>query len=228
MEDTVIHGSFRVARTLALGTIVSCGLLVAAQSAKADDFIIHDTVEGTPISISTNGDPTRIGSAGGCSITGGVEIPFCWSILPPNHNFSDSTRVSIANIGLSEANAPAGTLSDELSFLNVPSQPSTVVQFQFASEINGVTATPTPLPNCQTTPSGPGIPCVAETGTPGPVVASWTWQSGVQDTLSIESDAESTPTVPEPASLILFGSGLAIAGGFLRRRRRLVTPPVAA
>lgn len=40
------------------------------------------------------------------------------------------------------------------------------------------------------------------------------WNDGTVDTVGFQSDAP----VPEPASLILLGSGLAFVGGFLRRR----------
>jgi hypothetical protein len=45
------------------------------------------------------------------------------------------------------------------------------------------------------------------------------------DHIKIQSDF---PEVPEPASLIVFGSGLVVAGGFIRRCRRVVTPSVVA
>ena len=62
-----------------------------------------------------------------------------------------------------------------------------------------------------------------ENGTPQ-LVGTITWKNRtgtITDNIFIQSDV-----APEPASLILFGSGLAIAGGFLRRRKRLVTPSV--
>jgi hypothetical protein len=47
------------------------------------------------------------------------------------------------------------------------------------------------------------------------------WSDGTVDQINFKSGV-----APEPASLMLFGSGLGIAAVFLRRRRRLVTPSV--
>ena len=71
--------------------------------------------------------------------------------------------------------------------------------------------------------------CIPENGAPQDVPGTIKWWSGPNgtgtllrtDEVEIASDVSE---VPEPSSLMLFGSGLAIAGGFLRRRRRLVTP----
>jgi hypothetical protein len=68
---------------------------------------------------------------------------------------------------------------------------------------------------------------VIETGAPQ-LAGTITWSNGTlapttTDNIILASDG----VEPEPATLILFGSGLVIAGGFLRRRHRLaVTPSV--
>jgi len=67
------------------------------------------------------------------------------------------------------------------------------------------------------------VPCLGlcnapETGGPQ-LVGTITWSGGITDRILIESDKEGV--VPEPATLVLLGSGLAMTGGFLRRRLRL-------
>jgi hypothetical protein len=73
---------------------------------------------------------------------------------------------------------------------------------------------------------GPGVPCALVGGCraieTGMVqnLGDIKWSDGTVDQINFKSGV-----APEPASLILFGSGLVLVGGFLRRRR-LVTSSV--
>lgn len=71
-----------------------------------------------------------------------------------------------------------------------------------------------PLGSCSPIPAN--TTCAFETG--GQQFAgSVFWSNGAQYDIFVQSDSPALE--PEPASLMLFGSGLVIAGGFLRRRQ---------
>lgn len=77
------------------------------------------------------------------------------------------------------------------------------------------------LPSCSTAASVGGCQFI-ENGTPQEV-GTITWSDGTVTTVDhIRVESDVPPEVPEPSSLMLFGSGLLIVGGFLQRRRRLV------
>lgn len=228
IRSATVNWSLTRRRSLALWTMVLCGLLLAAQSAKADSFLFNDTVDTspipTPITLTNLDGSTNTRVTPGVCTTTGVQLPCGWNITQPV--LGDTiTFASFTTVGLSGASGTpeANLLSDELSILNIPSGPNSNLVLQFASELEGITPVPA-LPVCA--PAVGGIPCTPETG--GPVPLGFVqWQSGNMDTFFAASDVETT--VPEPTSLILFGSGLAIAGGILRRRRkRVATPSVAA
>jgi hypothetical protein len=85
------------------------------------------------------------------------------------------------------------------------------------TSVNGQEVTNAPCSPVQ--PSGV-VGCNAdETGQPQ-LVGAVTWTNGtntITDQVYLQSDAPAG-VEPEPASLILFGSGLVMLGGFLRRR----------
>jgi PEP-CTERM motif len=88
----------------------------------------------------------------------------------------------------------------------------TSVAFTFQSDPAAVTDPG--LPACSTAVLVGGCQFI-ENGRPQEV-GTITWSDGTVDHIQVSSDVPGT--VPEPASLILLGSGLVMAGGFLRRR----------
>jgi len=122
-----------------------------------------------------------------------------------------------------------GTVSDELDpLVFVPL--NAFVQFKFVSDTTpGVAGEPPDLPcpptGCNITENGTVQQTFDATGT----LITIDWAVGtpsVNETIVAQDTISFASEVPEPGSLILLGSGLAITGGFLRRRRRLATPLV--
>ena len=186
-------------------------LLLAAQSTKAnsigDTIIFHDLTDTLNVDGSSRfALGTQCGAAPEvCTVA--LNAPAALSTLSGNFTFYSSTLPASYLIG--EGN---NTISDELDpLVFVPN--TSMVTFKFISDVVEGAGGPCPLPS-PATPLG----CVTETGqqqTAGTI--TWMDSKGntITDTVAFASNPE-----PEPASLILFGSGLAIAGGFLRRRRR--------
>jgi hypothetical protein len=195
--------------TVLVSLFVVCFVL-AAQSAKADDITFTDLTD-TP----TLGGSSRL-SGITCSLTALVET--CTAILTAPTGFSAAAGLISFRLG---EGSTTGNVSDAFVGVIVP---ATGLSPSFAT----LTFT-SDLPNAAGEANGLGQ-CVflfltacnaVENGTPQ-LVGTITWRNGtntVTDNLRLTSD-----TSPEPASLILFGSGLVIAGGFLRRRRQRVTP----
>jgi len=218
---------------LALSTIVLCGFLLAAQTAKADQFTFIDLTEASITvldcnstgcaTLSTTSPTNGRATLGTCIPASGVapEQPCGLIINAPTG--ATSGIATTANFGLTEG--VNGPLSDEVDVTTVASVGTTpFAQTEFDSCTESA-------PNCtlaQNCNQLGAANCAPENGSTGVQVNTITWSNGATDTIFVESDVEATSTVPEPASLILFGSGLAIAGGFLRRRRRVVTPSPSA
>jgi hypothetical protein len=101
-------------------------------------------------------------------------------------------------------------ISDGLLTTAVINGTSVVFAFQSDPPI----ATDPGLPACSTAVLVGGCQFI-ENGRPQEV-GTITWSDGTVDHIQVASDVPGT--VPEPASLILLGSGLVMACGFLRRR----------
>ena len=219
--------TFRKA-TVLVGLFVVCFVL-AAQSAKADDIIFNDlgdtilvtgTVRFAPLSASCT--VSRVWELCSVTITPPTGGSFGSTSLPNQLNI---LGVSLSGLGISEGNS---TLSDALVISNndIGSRllpPGTVVNF--LSDPPAASGVEASLGICNQKFLGISIPCdITETGEKQHAgTINWVDSGG---TLIAQDNVYFLSEVPEPASLILFGSGLALASGFLRRRWGLVTPSV--
>jgi hypothetical protein len=198
--------------TVLVSLFVVCFVL-AAQSAKADSITTFTDLTDTPTLSGTSARLTLIS----CSLTSLAETCTAF-LLAPFLNLHAPTTIDYT---LGEGTT--GQISDAFhadvsalgAFLTFTSDLPTAL-----GEANGLG--PCPVVIALPTPTA----CNAIENGLAQSVGSITWTpllggNAVTDTFSTQSDVE-----PEPASMILFGSGLVIAGGFLRRRRQLVTPSV--
>jgi len=198
---------------LAVSLLVACFML-APRSAKADDIFFTDL--GDTILVTGNGRFSSLALS--CP-----EAVICTVLIAPpspgdlfsTTNFPHNLANTLFSLGIRENGS--NTLSDALVIANLFSSAAV----NFLSDPPG-TGGDLPGVPCGTVIDGIPVPCdITETGVQQ-LAGTITWVSGKQDRIFFTSDV--TNETPEPASLVLFGSGLALAGGFLRRRWRLGTP----
>jgi len=205
-------------KAISVASLLMVGSVLAGQSAHADTIVFHDLTD--TVTVDGSG---RLGPVAPNTVEcNALEVCRVTLNAPTGYVFSSSTLPT----GLYRIREPGGvTVSDR--FFITPSTfvtGSTSVQFTFDSDV----LEPGVVPCSSVT----GICNVVENGLLQIIPGTITWSPNgiavpssapnIVDNVGFTSDVE-----PEPASLILFGSGLVIAGGFLRRRRRLaVTPSV--
>ncbi len=203
--------------TVLVSLSVICFVL-GAQSAKADDILFNDLTDTLTV---TNLQGGTVTSRLGFTCTSGLDS--CSATLAAPSSGSFTTSAFIYRLG---ETSTTGTLSDSL--VAVPSLPFLLTaNFTFTSDLPTAAGEANGLGNCVVAVLFPNGCNAVESGKPQ-LAGTITWKNSIfgptigTDNIWVVSD----PT-PEPASLILFGSGLVIAGGFLRRRHRLaVTPSV--
>src|SRR5437879_7508862 len=199
--------------------------MLAVRSAKADTITIVDTTDTTTVTL-TGGNDTFLG--GGTVFTCAETAPCIIDIRRAGATQVRTSLNFLLSYTLAEPSTPTQE-SDTLDTSTVGAGP----EFTFNSDRPPVGGTEATLGPC---PSVAGVPtCSATEAANGNLVPGFIlWEDsngipvGPSDTVIVQSDIEAGGQVPEPSSLILFGSGLAIAGGFLRRRRRVVMPSVVA
>ena len=229
----------RFRKAMLLANFFTVCFVLASQSAKAttitNTILIDDKTDTVTVTDPTDRVGPSLSTVPTCGIANVEECALTLS-APPNSTASANTLLSTfllrepGTIGLigngctgSHPLAPLGCVSD--GFASVFTTPS-LVTFTVHSDtsVSGQEVLNAPCPTIQ--PSGV-IGCnLTESGGPQLVGSvTWTDTSGnvVIDKIFLESDVSEAP---EPSSLILFGSGLVIAAGFLRRRRRLLNPLV--
>jgi hypothetical protein len=197
---------------IAVSLFLSGILCLAVQSAKADTFTFLDSTD--TLSIQSSSGVTTVGCSGEtCNLT----------INPPSgYSFDSYTGPGLQQagdyfLGIAEPGVALPTthfLSDEISVF----PPSTALgprQVTFGSDTNETTlntCTNIIVVDCQVTETG---------GVQFGVTINWrnnsTGAVDKTDTINFHSDVE-TPTVPEPGTLVLFGSGLVSIVGFARRK----------
>jgi len=215
-----------------IGLLMVCFML-AAQSAKADDLIFNDLGD----TILVTGTNRFLNMSFSCPVAevcsptisrpsttthfGGTTLPHSTSFLGIG---------TLWTLGITE---PGGgsTLSDALGILGITGNTnlSNAANITFRSDPPGAVGDP-PLAICGSnvvigTITIPVSCDKLETGEKQLAgTINWVDSGG---SIVATDDMYFLSGAPEPASLILFGSGLVIAGGFLRRRHRLaVTPSV--
>jgi PEP-CTERM motif len=235
---------FRMAVVLVI-FLMLC-VMFAAQSAKADtlsstgnNFIINDLGDTITVTDMSSTGRVSLTSIGGLQACGALNVEFCtFALNAPTGTHVDTGSSSIPSVyllsepgtfgvPLSCTGGPlqsSGCVSDGLASVSVPpvGTVGALISLTFHSDPSAANGQEVPVAPCP-----PVIGCSRdEDGTPQ-LVDVVHWSDGTIDNIYVKSDA-GVGVEPEPASLILFGSGLAIAGGFLRRRRRAVTPSVVA
>jgi hypothetical protein len=191
-------------------SLLFASLMLAVQSAKADNIVFNDLTDSPTLSGST-----RLTSISCSSVT-----ETCTAFLPaPFFNIN----AAMITYRLGETST-TGNVSDALLAVVTPLG----VLLTFSSDLPTALGEANGLGPCVVAVLFPGGCNAVENGSPQ-LAGSVTWRNPLTgatstDNFFIQSDLGAT--VPEPASLILFGSGLVIAGGFLRRRRRLAIPSV--
>jgi hypothetical protein len=211
-------------------------VMFAAQSAKAstiNSIIINDLGDTVMVEDPDNTGRVSLTSIGGPQACGVLNLEFCtFALNAPNNTSLDQTPGSSTNI-------PATYLLREPGTLGVPLSCGRAVAPQVLGCVSdGLASAPAALSggtllqqiqlmvHSDTTANGREVPVnvcpptgcnTDENGTPQLIdVVQWT--DGTIDNIYLESDA-GVGSEPEPASLILFGSGLVMAGTFMRRRR---------
>jgi hypothetical protein len=218
----------------------------AAQSAKADtlsttgnNIVINDLGDTVIVQDLNHTGRVSLTSIGGLQACGALNVEFCtFALNAPTGTQVDTATSSIPSVyllrepgtfgvPLSCTGGPvqtSGCVSDGLASVSVPpvGTVGALISLMFHSDA--------PAANGQELPNAPCPPVVGcnrdEDGTPQ-LVDVVHWSNGTVDNIYIQSDA-GVGVEPEPASLILFGSGLVMAWWFLRRRRRAVTPSSVA
>jgi hypothetical protein len=164
--------------------------------------------------------PTLSGPTGlsGCSFVLGT----CIATLKAPSGYSSSGNITLLGYRLGEGSKTgnvsdvfAGGIIGSVATLTFTSDPPTA-----GGEVNGLGPCVAPLLHLTA--------CNAVEDGTMQLVGTITWKQlhgtgTIIDSIYIAS-APDVAVAPEPASLLLFGSGLGITAWFLRRRRRLVTP----
>jgi PEP-CTERM motif len=114
-----------------------------------------------------------------------------------------------------------GVISDALIVYGLPSLGGllpTSAHAIFLSDATVAGAEPGPgLPlSCDQLNAAAGLTGVACTPMNGADSVKVTWSNGTTDTISYQSDAPGV--VPEPASMVLLGSGLLALAGYVKKR----------
>src|ERR1700687_4515938 len=201
-------------------TVLVCLFMVcfvlAAQSAKAESIIFRDLTDSPTLSGSN-----RLTEISCSSVTETCTATLLAPFISANpegivYRLGEGSTIGKVSDTFVGGSFPGSDFNSECEERSCISLTFTSDRPNALGEANG-------LGPCMVPGLFPGCNAV-ENGTPQ-LVGTITWRNRtgapMTDSIFIQSDV-----APEPASLILFGSGLAIAGGFLRRRKRLVTPSV--
>jgi len=183
--------------------------LFIVQPASADNFRfvdinnIIDVNQIVPSGTQTNGHTFTVNSGCGSGAANNENVPCVITISSPTGNPTSPTQsLNIAEAGQTQFVSDTVTASPGSSGTHSYS-------VTFTSDPPGDSSGLAPIS---------GAPSKNENGN---VQDAFTlhWNDGTSDTIQFRSDVD---PVPEPGTIVLFGSSLVMAGGFLRRRSRLV------
>lgn len=187
------------------------GTVPASATTTPVTIIFNDTTD--VLSVTTSGSGTTpCGSIVNFIPSSILETCTVTIPVPPGYSAFTTNFPNLYFIG--EATGANAKVSDMLVYLAVydSTHKLTSVMLTFSSDGNVGPLVPCPYGVCNNTENG-------TVQTVGAITWTKTGLPNIVDTIKFQSDV-----MPEPASLLLFGSGLGIAAVFLRRRRRLVTP----